>query len=401
MALRVRFANIGMMPVSGARLVALVAERELRVRGREKGFWIGLGVSLAIIALVAVLPGLLGLGGKEKYDIRAEGAQAEAVAAAATRLDDAFDAEVTVVSGGDADATLTARGIEAREQPDDVLLEVLQAANRQVRAGEALSRAGLDEQESAAALSPPPLALRTEEPVNEAREKRSGLAFFAALLLYGQLIGLGFLVASGVVEEKASRVVEVLLATLRPRQLLAGKVIGLGILGLVQLLLIAVLGLAIAAAAGALEVDGDVLVAAALALGWFVVGYVFYAAAFACAGALVARQEELQSVTTPLTLILMVSFFLSFAVLQDPDGTLATVSSFLPPAAPITMPARIALGEAPAAQIAAAFVVTLAAAIALIPLAGRIYAGGVLETGAAIKLRHAWRATRRPAPAEG
>ena len=387
--------------MSGARLVALVAERELRVRGREKGFWIGLGVSLVIIALVAVLPGLLGLGGKEKYDIRAEGAQAEAVAAAATRLDDAFDAEVTVVSGGDADATLTARGIEAREQPDDVLLEVLQAANRQVRAGEALSRAGLDEQEAAAALSPPPLALRTEEPVNESREKRSGLAFFAALLLYGQLIGLGFLVASGVVEEKASRVVEVLLATMRPRQLLAGKVIGLGILGLVQLLLIAVLGLAIAAAAGALEVDGDVVVAAALALGWFVVGYVFYAAAFACAGALVARQEELQSVTTPLTLILMVSFFLSFAVLQDPDGTLATVSSFLPPAAPITMPARIALGEAPAAQIAAAFVVTLAAAIALIPLAGRIYAGGVLETGAAIKLRHAWRATRRPAPAEG
>ena len=305
------------------------------------------------------------------------------------------------MSGGDADATLTARGIEAREQPDDVLLEVLQAANRQVRAGEALSRAGLDEQEAAAALSPPPLALRTEEPVNESREKRSGLAFFAALLLYGQLIGLGFLVASGVVEEKASRVVEVLLATMRPRQLLAGKVIGLGILGLVQLLLIAVLGLAIAAAAGALEVDGDVVVAAALALGWFVVGYVFYAAAFACAGALVARQEELQSVTTPLTLILMVSFFLSFAVLQDPDGTLATVSSFLPPAAPITMPARIALGEAPAAQIAAAFVVTLAAAIALIPLAGRIYAGGVLETGAAIKLRHAWRATRRPAPAEG
>ena len=247
---------------------------------------------------------------------------------------------------------------------------MLQAANRQVRAGEALSRAGLDEQEAAAALSPPPLALRTEEPVNESREKRSGLAFFAALLLYGQLIGLGFLVASGVVEEKASRVVEVLLATMRPRQLLAGKVIGLGVLGLIQLLLIAVLGLAIAAAAGALEVDGDVVVAAALALGWFVVGYVFYAAAFACAGALVARQEELQSVTTPLTLILMVSFFLSFAVLQDPDGTLATVSSFLPPAAPITMPARIALGEAPAAQIAAAFVVTLAAAIALIPLAG-------------------------------
>jgi ABC-2 type transport system permease protein len=231
------------------------------------------------------------------------------------------------------------------------------------------------------------------------RAKRSGLAFFAAILLYGQLLSLGFLVASGVVEEKSSRVVEVLLAVMRPRQLLTGKVIGLGILGLIQLLLIALLGLAIAGAAGALTVDGDVLIAAGLALGWFVVGDVFYAAAFACAGALVARQEELQSATTPLTLILMVSFFLSFAVLDDPDGTLATVSSFLPPAAPITMPARIALGEAPALQVVAAFAVTLAAAAALIPLAGRIYSGGVLETGASIKLRQAWRAARSTAPA--
>jgi len=384
--------------MSGRRLIGLVAGRELRVRTREKGFWIGLGVSLAIIALVAVLPGLLGLGGKEKYEIRAEGSQAQAIAQAATRLDDQFDAQVTVVSRG-GDATLTARGIEAKEKPDDTLLSVLQAANRQVRARAALARAGLGDGAAAEALSPPPLALRTEEPVSESREKRSGLAFFAALLLYGQLLSLGFLVASGVVEEKSSRVVEVLLAAMRPRQLLAGKVIGLGLLGLVQLLLIALLGLAIAGAAGALTIDGDVLVASGLALGWFVVGYMFYAAAFACAGALVARQEELQSVTTPLTLILMVSFFLSFAVLQDPGGTLATVSSFLPPAAPITMPARIALGEAPALQVVAAFVLTLGAAAALIPLAGRVYSGGVLETGASIKLRQAWRGTRSAAPA--
>ena len=147
--------------MSGRRLIGLVAGRELRVRTREKGFC---GSSLAIIAVVAVLPGLLGLGGKEKYEIRAEGSQAQAIAQAATRLDDQFDAQVTVVPRG-GDATLTARGIEAKEKPDDTLLSVLQAANRQVRARAALARAGLGAGAAAEALSPPPLALRTEEPV--------------------------------------------------------------------------------------------------------------------------------------------------------------------------------------------------------------------------------------------
>jgi ABC-2 type transport system permease protein len=115
---------------------------------------------------------------------------------------------------------------------------------------------------------------------------------------------------------------------------------------------------------------------------------------FACAAALVPRQEELQSVLTPLTLLLLVSFFVSFAVLDDPDGTLATVVSFIPFAAPMTMPPRIALGEASVGEIAVAFGITIAAAAALVPLAARIYSGAVLRTGAAIKLRDAWRGAR-------
>jgi ABC-2 type transport system permease protein len=137
-----------------------------------------------------------------------------------------------------------------------------------------------------------------------------------------------------------------------------------------------------------------VLIAAALALVWFVVGYAFYASLFACAGALVPRQEELQSVTTPLTLVLLVSFFVSFGVLNDPDGTLAHVTAFIPTTAPICMPARIALGDVPVGESVAAFVVTLGAAIALIPLAGRIYSGAVLRTGSAVKLRDAWQSAR-------
>ena len=157
---------------------------------------------------------------------------------------------------------------------------------------------------------------------------------------------------------------------------------------------IAGVGVGAAAASGALEVDADILVAAVLAIGWFVLGYAFYAGLFACAGAIVPRQEELQSSMTPLTMLILISFFISFAVLDDPDGTLARVTSFIPFSAPMTMPPRIALGEASTFEIIAAFAITAAAALALIPLAGRIYRGAVLRTGASVKLRDAWRAAR-------
>ncbi len=185
-----------------------------------------------------------------------------------------------------------------------------------------------------------------------------------------------------------------MLSTIRPSQLLAGKVIGLGLLGLANLLLIAVVGLGTASATGALDVDGQILTATGLALAWFLVGYAFYACAFAVAGALVPRQEELQSSMTPLTMVILVSFFLAFAVQSNPDGTLAQVTGFIPMTAPMTMPPRIATGDAATWEIVASFVITLGSAALLIPLAARIYSGGVLRTGSALKLRDAWRAAR-------
>ena len=222
----------------------------------------------------------------------------------------------------------------------------------------------------------------------------SGVAFTASLLLYGQLIVFGVAVATGVVEEKASRVVEVVLSTIRPAHLLAGKVIGLGLLGLGNLLLTAVVGLGVAQATGALEVDGEILTAAALALAWFVVGYAFYACAFACAGALVPRQEELQSTMTPLSIMILVAFFLSFATRENPDGTIAHITAFIPMTAPLTVPPRIPAGDVPAWEIVGSLAITIGATALLIPLAARIYSGGILRTGSALKLREAWRAAR-------
>ena len=144
---------------------------------------------------------------------------------------------------GDVDVVLAGDAVRSDGAPDDQLLGLLQAANREVRSTAALRRAGLDEAARRAALAPPPLRVSTLRAVDPQRDRLAGLAFFTVLILYGQLLTYGYWVASGVVEEKASRVVEVLLATVRPRELLAGKVIGLGLLGLGQLLLIAAVGL--------------------------------------------------------------------------------------------------------------------------------------------------------------
>ena len=125
------------------------------------------------------------------------------------------------------------------------------------------------------------------------------MAFVASLLLYMQLIIFGLAVASGVVEEKSSRVIEVLMAAVPPRALLAGKVLGIGALGLLQLALTAFVGLAVASASGALELrsaDAGIL---AVVLLWFVLGYVFYSTIYAISGVIVSRQEDLQSSSTP------------------------------------------------------------------------------------------------------
>jgi ABC-2 type transport system permease protein len=392
-----------MSGLRGRPAIALVARREITQRIREKSFLISMAVTVVIVVLVAVVPPLFGFGGDASYTIAVSDPAALPVAQAADRGAGAFDADVKVRSlspakaraalkAGDVDAVLSRSGLAAEEEPDQALVGSVETAAREVRQADALRRAGLSDAEVRRTLDPAPVRVTTAKPVDPERDRKGTFAFIAVLALYTQLLTFGYLLASGVVEEKASRVVEVLLATIRPRDLLAGKIIGLGVLGFGQMLVIAGAGLAAAAATGALDVDGDLLGAAALALAWFVLGYAFYAGLFACAGALVPRQEELQATMTPLTMVILVSFFLSFAVLDDPDGTLAHVTSFIPFSAPMTMPPRIALGAASAFEIVAAFAITAASAAALVPLAGRIYSGAVLRTGSSVKLRDAWRA---------
>jgi ABC-2 type transport system permease protein len=353
-------------------VIRLVARREFTERVRERSFLISTGLTLVIIVVVVALPALFGFGDPDEYRISADPGS-RAIAERAAALDERFDAVVFITDDAP-DVTLADGAIRSQEEPDDKLVDLLQVANQQLDAD-----------------APAPLRVETVEPIDPDADAKAGLAFFAVLLLYGQLLTYGYWVAAGVVEEKSSRVIEVLLAAIRPRDLLAGKVIGLGLLGLGQLLLVAALGLAAATVTGALDIDGDLLGAVGLSLVWFLLGYAFYASAFAVAGALVPRQEELQTSTTPLTMLILVSLFAGFIVNSDPEGTLAHICAFIPTTAPITMPGRILLGAVPAWEIAASVAVMVGATAALVPLAGRIYAAVVLRTGSAVKLREALR----------
>jgi ABC-2 type transport system permease protein len=389
--------------VRSIEAVRLVARREITERVRERSFLISTSVMAIIVVLVIALSAAFGSDGSSDVGVTDASAMAVGRAAAAAARGSGHEIRLHPVAAADAraqladgtlDAVLDSGTVLSQDKPDDQLVALLQAANRQVSAQRTLQRAGVHGPTLQRALAPPPLEVASVKPQDKDADTEAGLAFFAVLLLYGQLLTYGYWVAAGVVEEKSSRVIEVVLSALRPRQLLAGKVLGLGLLALGHLTLIALIGLGAAAATGALDVTGEMVRAVALAVGWFVAGYAFYSCAFACAGALVPRQEELQSATMPLTMLILVAFFISFAVNDNPDGTLAQVTAFIPMTAPLTMPGRIILGDATTLEIVASFGVTLLAAVLLIPLAARIYEGGVLRTGSAIKLREAWRSAR-------
>jgi ABC-2 type transport system permease protein len=219
-------------------------------------------------------------------------------------------------------------------------------------------------------------------------------AVIGIAVLYGLLILFGQFVAQGVVEEKSSRVVELLLATMRPWQLLAGKILGLGMLGLAQIVLVVAVGVGGALTFHVVDVPADLVGTAVSVVAWFVLGYAFYASIFAVAASLVSRQEDLAAVLMPTTLVLVASLFIGIQAAGDPGGTLATVTSYVPGLSPLVMPVRQAAGQVELWEIALAVVLMLVAIALVVRLGGRVYAGALLRTSGRTKLREALRAER-------
>jgi ABC-2 type transport system permease protein len=386
--------------------VLLVARREFRTRVRTRSFVIGTGLVVVLLAGLVLMQSLL-FGRAEQTTVGLAG-QATVLS---TPLRDTARAlgrdvdvrEVLDPAAGVAEVRSGRLGALVTGAPDALHVTVKEQVDRTVRAAlvsvvqqqaldAQLAEAGLDPKQVRQNIAGAGVQVTTLEPVDPQRSQRLVLGFVTAFVLYFSLVFFGSAVAQGVVEEKASRVVEVLLATVRPGQLLAGKVLGLGAVGLVQLVIVGVAGVGLAAATHVLTVPGAALGALGAAVLWYLLGFFLYATVFAAAGSLVSRQEDVQGVLTPVTLVIAVAFVVGVnLLLRDPADRVTAVLSVLPPFAPVLMPGRMAIGVAPAWQILLAVLLVLAAIAALTWFGGRIYAGAVLRTGARVRIRDALR----------
>jgi ABC-2 type transport system permease protein len=263
------------------------------------------------------------------------------------------------------------------------------AALSRARLGVLLELHGVDPAELADAAA---IDVDAIEPPDE--DEDEVVAMTAVVLLFLVITTYGQWVVLGVLEEKTTRVVEQVVSATGVRSLLAGKVIGIGALGLGQLVLMVAVGVGAGLALDLFALPGSTTATALWSLLWFVLGFAFYAVLYAAAASLVSRSEDAQTAAMPVALVGVAAYLGTFALVAgtEADSMVFRLVSLLPPVAPIAFPARIAAGGVPLWEILLGVTITTAAVVAVVRTAARIYAGALLAQGGRIGLRRAWRA---------
>lgn len=388
------------------RQVALLAKRDLTERATSKPFLITM--SLLVVAILAVGPivNLLSGGEDEATKVGLQGneppgieqqlqAQAQILEMdiAIVRYPDRAAADSALSDGDVAVVLVDGSTIVFHTDESSRLTALVGGAVTTAVKTSTLSELGLSDSEVAAVVEPVPLEVVTLEVADPQEDAKSVAAFVGTLVLYISILMFGQFVAMGTVEEKQNRVVEVILARVRPWQILVGKVVGIGLLGLLQLALLGGAAYVAAQLANLSDIDlaeiGLPIIAGVIF--WFVLGYTFYAFLYAAVGSTVSRQEDLQGAMMLPIILILPGYFIALIAAESPDALLPTFASMFPPWAPFVMPVRIAAGVAQPWEIVVAVVGTALAAGALVWIGSRVYAGAVLRTGGRVKFREAWR----------
>jgi ABC-2 type transport system permease protein len=399
--------------MSSARTVWQIAMREIREHGRSKSFLITTAVTFLLVAALVVVPGLIG-GGTSEYAIGSVGEGNEPIISAAEQLGNASDepdAEPSVametetfedresaeaaIDAGEVDAVLI-DGSEVIVESvggfgGSTVLELLQRGAASVELETIVAEEGQAAADVIDVMTSDPLETTTLSGQDAGDETRGAVAYAGLLLLYMAVLLYGNWMLAGVTEEKSNRVVEVLLSSVKPWQILAGKIIGIGSLGIAQFagtILVALLAVTLTDVLELPSLDASLVFNLIL---WFILGFLLFAVMYGAAGSLVSRMEDAQNVAFPMSMIAVAGFFVSIAALSDPDGTAAVIGTFIPFTAPFVVPVRAALEAIPVWQYIASVVITIATIVGLVLVAGRIYAGGLLRFGTRVKLRDAWR----------
>jgi len=408
----------------------ILIKRECLTRVRTKGFLIGTLLAPVLMLLMTVLPGLL-------MNVVSEGEQTIAVVDLTGRLMPALETYVSDTKK-DVQGKPLYKLVPAESNPR-VLDTTKIHLNRQVRQGRLnvflvlpgdifetnrfelyakntgnfqvneslndmvsavvskirLSESGLD----------PELVKRLNKRVrastfkigeNGAKEESGELTFalnyMLGLFIYMALIFYGMFVMRGVIEDKSSRVIEILLSSARPRQIMTGKIFGIGLAGLIQIgvwglciILLTTYGLVMAKqfspAAQNLPIPSiSVWVVLSFIL-FFILGYFIYAAVYAAMGSIGNSESDMQNLQWPAMAPILMSFFLMFAIQKNPDGPLATVLSLIPLFSPILMFTRISAHAVPLWQVLLCIGLCLLAIAGLIWISARIFRIGILMVG--------------------
>jgi len=270
----------------------------------------------------------------------------------------------------------------ARSAGDIATQEAIESALRAVLMREHLEAKGMAGSEIDALVAP--------VKIDTSASGNSTAAFFAAytlfFLMYMVIMLYGMNTARSIIEEKTSRVFEVLLATIKPEELLAGKILGVGAVGLTQigLWMIAAFALSSSSLASGLVGTGHGLISAAQ-IGFFVMyflfGFLLYSSIAAALGAMTNSEQELQQLNMFLVLPLAFCMVMLFSIIRAPNSTMARVVSLIPFCSPLLMNFRISLTQVPAWEIWLSIVLMSATIFAILWVSSRIYRVGILMYG--------------------
>lgn len=392
--------------MSPASAIRLVAGREIRTRVASKAFKITSAAMVVIVIGVVVVAKLV--NGSEGSDsigftppVAALAAPFESLAGAVgesvktSEVDQA--AGERKVRDGELDALVTGSPTDlrvvVREDLPEGLRNTLTVLARQLVLNDEIRKAGGDPAAVNTAVEAAAVDVQTLEPPRDHQGARILLGILVGILVYIAILMYGSTVAQGVVEEKANRIVELLLTTIRPWQLMVGKVLGIGLVGLGQMVVTVGVGVAAGFLTDAYTFPSSIAGGLAVwAVVWFLLGYLMYALVFASLGALVSRQEDVGGATAPAMMLIILPYVAGISILpSDPDNSLMGTFSLIPFFSPMLMPMRIALGVAAPWEIGLSLVLSVLLIAGLAWLAGRIYGNAVLRTGAKVKLSTALR----------
>ena len=403
-------------PITRRQEITLVAGRELRAHLMKKST-----IILTLVLLIAAVGGIIGVklytsNQNEGYRLGLKGVPV----AQATGLDKVVASngeaiEVVDVSGRETkdvladdapegtphvdmvlDVSGSAPTVTVEKSVDDAVVSGVTAFLQQAALGQQIATLGGDPAQVASQLSAAkPEVTVLDSPKRDAADfgPRYTILLTIDVLLLFAIMGGGQFIAQGVVEEKSSRIVEILLACVRPSSLLAGKILGIGIASVLTTGVVAVAGVVTAKATGvmpdiSLNLD-SVLVAMIV---WMIVGYAIFAVAFGAAASLVSRQEDVSSVSMPLVMLSMVPYVLSFLMATgDTNSMTFRVLSYVPPFAPFMMPARLVLGVSSWTEQLIALGLALVFLPLLVRVAAAIYTRAVTRTGARVPLKEVLR----------